>query len=146
MDADTILALVVKTAEDKVYEVLHNIVIPEVKADILYQKKMQFENMGANEWDSTPFPSLRESTIMKKRSKGSSRPSQALYDTGELESSLYMSNDDSDLDAHYSSSHGSYAEEWSKSKGDPHSFTILTSSEEEHVEQLIEEGIARAFS
>ncbi len=146
MDVESLLAHVVKTAEDKVNEVLHSIVIPEVKLEILHEKQMQFDNMGANDWDSTPFPSLQESTIRKKRSKGSKRPTQALYDMGELESSLYMSSDDSDLEVHYSSPHGLYSEEWSKSKGDPHSFTKLTASEEEHVEELIEQGIERAFS
>ena len=143
---EIVLTHVMNEVKKKIELAMHDVVIPKVKSEILQQKKMQFDSMGANAWDSTEFPELQRSTIRKKRSKGSSRPEQALFDTGELEGSLYMSGDDDDLDAHYTSGHGAYSEAWMQSKGNPHSFHELTEVEEEKVLDEIVEELHHALS
>lgn len=137
----------VKVAEAHVENLVRSAletIIPEVKQQILEQKKKSLENNGVNDWDQTPFPKLQPSTI--KRKKNYPKPESALYRTGDLEQSLYMSEDPNDFDAHSSLEYVPHVKEWEESKGNPHPFDELTDEEYDAVLREIEKRLQDAFS
>lgn len=120
------------------------IIIPEVKQLILDQKKKSLLNKGQNDWDQTPFPDIKESTIRRK--KKYPNPTYPLYRSGDLEQSLYMNDDGNDFDAHSDLSYVEHVKAWENSKGNPHPFDELTDKEYDMVLDEIEKRLQDAIN
>lgn len=118
----------------------------ETKQKVLEEKELQFENHGANDWDSTEFPELSDYTIAKKTRKNRADPTQALVDTGELESSLYMSDDPFNWEIKSDSDHAAPSEVWLSKKGGGHSFRTLSPSEVRGAVEFLASSLERGLT
>lgn len=118
----------------------------KIQQAILKQKKMQFQDFGADEWDSEAWPDLKESTIKRKRRKGSARPEQPLYDTGTLADSLHMNESDpEDFDPHTDVPYATWTKRWLVSKGNDHFYDQLSDDELEQANELFNKYVEDAL-
>jgi hypothetical protein len=112
------------------------------KKKVLQEKKKQFDTAGSNDWDSTPFPDVKDSTRARKIS-GGFNPDRTLYRTGELKDSLTESPDPYDIEIQ--SSGLKYADRQNKWASKRHSFLDLSSKEEEAALDYLEEQIIKSI-
>lgn len=99
------------------------------RAKVLSEKKKQFDNYGANDWDSEKFPELQPSTV--KRKKGSEGGNRPVYRSGRLKNSMKSSSDKDSIGVETNVDYNEYQDGWIKKKGGKHSFSDLSDKEVE---------------
>ena len=144
---DKLIQVLLATISSKI-EIIAQEALGETKKEVLDQKKKQFDNYGANDWDSEKFPDLQDSTV--KRKKKFSDPDKPIYRTGALKNSLHISNDPESFDPETEVSYSKYQEGWLEKKGNQHSYIKLSEKEmEQAMENFvknIDKGIKNAFN
>lgn len=134
--------------EEDDLEFVQNFIIPiirqtisEVKEAALEQKKKQFKNRGANDWDDTLFPKLQDSTVEIKKAKNVFDPEQPLFDTGDLFRQLKLSDSESLFKLEDDSVHAKYADRWLRFKGARHDYKEFSDAEWVEIGKMLAEKL-----
>lgn len=125
---DKILELIIQQSNEIVVKAVEKS-FEETKKEVIAQKKKQFDNDGANDWDKEQFPELQESTKRIKKQGGYPYPDKPLYRSGKLKDSIREGGAPYSFDVETDISYATDMDAWLRAKGSQHSFKELSDKE-----------------